>query len=261
MPFFFLTLVLDPQSWPRRTNLFNLNFHGTQINDKHSQFPHKCKKKRKSSGAEDSGHCSSDARLRRLTAVLATGPRSRRHRWTRSRPALRVPSVVLSSAARYSLPQAPGSSFPPHLLRRATPRRVRGVAVSSCARSLSHPTTRGDWSRASGRPGFRLGLPSASLGRQPVPSAAGVAALGWGAPAAEQGQGAQPDLPALYSPPSGQRRQPGKERGWWRDCPRPVSDPAGLELGVRTGDLTSGILPSLGSPGTFPRRLILQHFR
>lgn len=104
------------------------------------------------SGAEDSGHCSSDAPAAQAQCpAWRPAPPSRRHCWKRSRPALRVPSVVLSSAARYSLSRAPGLGCPPPLPWRLAPGGVRGVAVPSRAPvpERTRPPLRGDWGWAS----------------------------------------------------------------------------------------------------------------
>lgn len=107
-------------------------------------------------------------------------PPSWRHCWTRSRPALRVPSVVHSSAARYYLPQASGSSFPPYLPGRATSPCVWGVAVSSTVPLVSRPIPRDDWSLGAGRgpTGFSPLSSLRLLGKAVAPSAADLATLG-----------------------------------------------------------------------------------
>lgn len=135
----------------------------------------KKKKKKKASKlrAEGSGHCSSRAPAAQAH-WLAWRPAqpSRRHCWKRSRPALRVPSVVLSSAARYSLLPAPGPGSPPPLPRRLAPGGVRGVAGPSRAPVPSrHAHPRGDWGWAS-----CLAVGSVS----PWPGSGTVGALGGG---------------------------------------------------------------------------------
>lgn len=192
-------------------------------------------KKEKKLRAEDSGRCSSAAPAAQAHWLAwRPAPPSRRHRWKRSRPALRVPSVVLSSAARYSWPPAPGPGSPPPLPRRWALGGVRGVAVP-CSARVPEPT----------RP------PERRLGLGLLPGRRRGLALAWlpGGRCARRRRGAGVGEPREQGPRLGgvdQRRlapglplpgpAPGKEGG---GCPR--SALRGRGRGWREESLRPGV--------------------